>query len=287
LLVTADEATTRKRLKDRDNLDEAGHMARKSIQLSTGEKRMAIAELQRSDRWGRLIELENNLDTDVITQVKEAANQVLSVLDIYGKLRIPQVLKTLGFEDPESIYMEIKADHDRAETPYHCWEHIMHGLDLLWEYRDEIPNFEWVVFAWLNHDRVYDVQAKDNEAKSADLAVQMLDTIGAKAAKKQLVKEIILDTLHTDSPATSEGKWLVSIDLAIVGETPDEFQIYDDKIAREYSWVPPHAYRAGRKGVMGGFLKKIKTDGIYHVQEIRDRFHDQAIENLEGLIANL
>ena len=186
-------------------------------------------------------------------------------------------LGDIGVANPDRLLATLRDDHARPETPYHSWSHILHGLGLLWEYRDLIPEFDAVVLAWLNHDRIYDAQRSDNEERSAELGRTMCAEQG-RAELSDRVAELILDTQHQAEPATPAGAWLVGIDLAILGETPERYAAFEENIRTEYAHVPRPLYRMGRGRILRGFLKR---EEIYKVPELRERFEAQARANLK------
>lgn len=192
-------------------------------------------------------------------------------------------LGAIGAPDAAALMEELRAEHSRAETPYHNWSHIRHGLGLLWEHRNVIPEFDAVVLAWLNHDRVYDPEADDNEERSAELGHRMCAEIG-RGELADRVAALILDTQHQAEPATEAGRWLVGVDLAILGETPERFAAFESKVRTEYAHVLRPLYRMGRARILRGFLKR---DEIYQVPELKARFEQQARTNLKAALENL
>lgn len=196
---------------------------------------------------------------------------------------VTEFLGTVGAADPARLLDALKSEHDRAETPYHNWSHIAHGLGLLWQYRDLIPEFNAVAIAWLNHDRVYDATASDNEEKSAELGRGMCVGLGQDDMADR-VAELILDTKHRAEPRTPAGQWLVGIDLAILGETGERFAAFDRNIRTEYAHVPGTLYRIGRGRILRTFLER---DEIYQVPELKERFEAKARANLKAALAAL
>ena len=194
-----------------------------------------------------------------------------------------EFLGTVGAAEPAGLLAALKSEHDRAETPYHNWTHIAHGLGLLWQYRDRIPEFDAVAIAWLNHDRVYDATASDNEEKSAELGRGMCVGLG-QGELADRVAQLILDTKHQAEPRTQAGHWLVGIDLAILGETEDRFAAFDKNIRTEYAHVPGPLYRIGRGRILRAFLER---DEIYRVPELKERFESNARTNLKAALAAL
>ena len=135
-------------------------------------------------------------------------------------------LGDIGIANPDRLLATLRDDHARPETPYHSWSHILHGLGLLWEYRDLIPEFDAVVLAWLNHDRIYDAQRSDNEERSAELGRTMCAEQG-RAELSDRVAELILDTQHQAEPATPAGAWRLKTQTG--SKTPIMFGDLDNK----------------------------------------------------------
>ena len=192
-------------------------------------------------------------------------------------------LGKLGANDPAGLIARLLEEHTRSETPYHSRRHILHGLSLLFAYRADIPDFDAALIAWLNHDRIYDARRSDNEELSAELARQMCLDLGQEGLA-DLAVELVLDTKHDAKPRTETGKWIVGIDLAILGESPERYDEYEANIRREYAHVSDAMYRLGRRQVLGRFAK---MDKIYDVPELAERFEQAAKSNLKRALSDL
>lgn len=109
------------------------------------------------------------------------------------------------------------------------------------------------------HDAVYDPRAKDNEARSADLAVDLLGPIGVPASVLDRVKRLVRATAHlTDPPPPGDRDTmtLLDADLGVLGAAEDRYRRYAADIRREYAWVPEADYRIGRARVLEQFLAR-------------------------------
>ncbi|WP_313169170.1 hypothetical protein [Massilia oculi] len=73
---------------------------------------------------------------------------------------------------------------------------------------------------------MYDVHAHDNEARSAQWAVQALDAAGLDTHACRRIHDLIMATCHTASPTSADAALLVDIDLAILGAAPPRFAEY-------------------------------------------------------------
>jgi predicted metal-dependent HD superfamily phosphohydrolase len=134
------------------------------------------------------------------------------------------------------------------------------------------------------HDVIYDPTRGDNEERSADLAVQALQKMGADEQSVAAVKGLILDTRHVAPAASADGRLLVDIDLSILGRPADEFDTYEQAIRREYAYVPDEAFASGRARILRGFLAR---EWIYATELFRERYEMAARENLRRSLARL
>jgi predicted metal-dependent HD superfamily phosphohydrolase len=132
------------------------------------------------------------------------------------------------------------------------------------------------------HDAVYDPTRADNEERSADLAEGHLKAMGESARFVAVVRDLIMDTRHVTSPASNDGRYVVDIDLSILGEAPDRFEAYERAIRREYQHVPEEAFRVGRAKVLRAFVDRPR---IYGTDVFRDRYEAAARENLARSLA--
>ena len=177
----------------------------------------------------------------------------------------------------------------KPKRAYHNWSHIEACLAELSEFtqwaQQEGKRFEYVRVqaAILYHDVIYDPKAKDNEERSADLAVKSLR--GVFSAKyRKTVKKLILYTKHTKLPTCFEGRIIVDIDLSILGQPRAAFDAYEKAIRKEYAWVPDDKFRTGRAAVLLHFLKRKR---IYSTPYFFNKYEKRARANLKRSLAKL
>lgn len=132
------------------------------------------------------------------------------------------------------------------------------------------------------HDAVYDVHAHDNEARSAQWAVQALDAAGLDAHACRRIHDLIMATCHTASPTSADAALLVDIDLAILGAAPPRFAEYQRQIRAEYAWVAPDIYARKRMAILEGFLARRQ---LYSTPALHTRLEQRARTNLMQAIA--
>lgn len=176
--------------------------------------------------------------------------------------------------------LKVRYNEGRA---YHNWDHIQAMLRLLKEYEHLAHDYEAVEAAIYFHDVIYDSRNRDNEDRSAALA---LDWLRDRTTAKRLtnIASAILATKYHKVPDALTGpeiqdvELLLDADLSILGSDPAEFEAYDAAIRQEYSWVPETDWRAGRKAVLHRFLDRPR---IYHLDAFHDMFEAKARLNLE------
>lgn len=143
--------------------------------------------------------------------------------------------------------------YDAPKRAYHTAAHVQSLIRALGGRGVLTPELE--LAAW-GHDLIYDPRAADNEERSADVFGAWLAAQGAGEDLQTQVRALILATRHTTPPTTRAEALFVDADLGILGADPDDFDAYDRAIRAEYAHVPEDAYRAGRSGVLRGFLSR-------------------------------
>ena len=125
------------------------------------------------------------------------------------------------------------------------------------------------------HDAVYDPRAKDNEERSAQLAVDWLRPVGIPEKLFQHVAQMIQVTAHTDvAEVDDDTAVLLDADLAILSAEKRRYLRYAADIRREYAWVDDTTYRNGRIQVLEKFLSRpriFRTARLYAVAEQQAR----------------
>ena len=91
-------------------------------------------------------------------------------------------------------------------------------------------------------------------------------------------------TKHPSQPVSSDEKYLIDIDLAILGSSREEYKLYTEQIRKEYSFVPMEAYKTGRKNLLSSFLQE---DFIYSTEYFQVKLEEQAKVNLRKELQGL
>jgi predicted metal-dependent HD superfamily phosphohydrolase len=137
------------------------------------------------------------------------------------------------------------------------------------------------------HDAVYDTRAKDNEARSAELAVELLGAVGVPADVLERVARLVRATAHLAAdrpPADRETAALLDADLAILGAAEDRYRRYAADIRQEYGWVPEEEYRKSRAAVLRQFLARPR---LYWHELVHQEDEERARANITAELAAL
>ncbi|MEI9403691.1 hypothetical protein [Mesorhizobium argentiipisi] len=183
-------------------------------------------------------------------------------------------------DDP--LKAELSALYQAGDRHYHNLVHIKAMLALAQEYQGLLDDPGAVEAAIWFHDAIYDSSARDNEAKSAELAEKRL--AGHVDPHRLARIEAMINATAThqlppfrDEDALNDAALLLDMDLAILGAEPAVFDAYETAVRLEYGWVEEPMWRAGRAAVLKSFLAR---PHIFYTTEFRDRFEAQARENL-------
>jgi predicted metal-dependent HD superfamily phosphohydrolase len=146
-----------------------------------------------------------------------------------------------------------------------------------------------VLWALYWHDAIYDPMRGDNEALSADLlraegagvlpdaALEEAAVIIEATAKHQLPERL-------EGGALSDAALFLDMDLSILGAREAVFDVYEDNIRHEYSFVPEEVYRTARANILKGFLGR---DKLYFTDDCGALWEAPARANLARSIARL
>ena len=169
---------------------------------------------------------------------------------------------------------------------YHTREHIEACLDELERAPDlSGPERRILTYAIWWHDAVYDPQRPDNEEKSAELARRALAGMGEEPAViDEVVRLVRLTEQHAPSAEDRLGALMTSIDLSILGASPEAYDRYAAQVREEYAFVPEPLYRTGRAAVLRRFLERPR---IYADAAFEARYEATARANLARELAAL
>lgn len=182
-------------------------------------------------------------------------------------------------------------------TPPRAYHNMRHVNAVLAHYDDVARGPGWthpaeVYLSVLYHDAIYEAVSKDNEARSAELAVEHLaHWLPDAGIDVDRVAELInLTARHGqfsladfgDDARSSDTKHFLDCDMAILGAEPAVFEAYDRGIAAEYrGHVPAFVFRLNRRK----FLKKLLArERIFLTEFFHDRYDASARTNLRRAV---
>lgn len=170
--------------------------------------------------------------------------------------------------------------YGEAHRAYHTLDHIGAMLSHFDSVRDQIMDADAFEAAIWYHDAIYNTHATttrrdfDNEYESADLAERALRNSSLDLYK---VRALILVTKDHQKSNNSDEDFMKDIDLSILGQRPEIYQIYQSAIRKEYHYVPTALYCEKRIEILNNFLRRTP---IFSTQHFQNRFEEQAERNL-------
>lgn len=199
--------------------------------------------------------------------------------------RFNELLQRLGAAgDSRPLADSLLAAWTEPHRRYHDLDHLrdclaeLDGAPAAGADRDRVEAALWF------HDAIYDPQAGDNEAQSAEWARRALAELGIPPTVADDVARLVRLTRHTEPAPDPSGRLLCDIDLAILGRQPQAFDAYDRGIRDEYAWVPEPDFRAARAGVLAALLAR---SPLYQTEHFRRRYETAARTNLGRALERL
>ena len=194
------------------------------------------------------------------------------------------LLFRLGF-DTQAIpkyWKQLTKVYSGASRHYHNLIHLEEMIACFETYKIQLQFPDEVLYSIFYHDIIYKSTRKDNELKSAELAVDLLPN--NTTVNKQIIFDMILATKDHISKGIEDEKWLIDFDLRILAKDWEDYEIYFKQIRKEYSIYPDFLYNPGRKKALEHFLE---NENIYQTQTFRELFEAKARQNIKKEISLL
>ena len=183
----------------------------------------------------------------------------------------------------EAELTRLAAAYDAPERHYHTLQHIENLLN-----RIEAHSLQDALVvglaAWF-HDAVYDALRADNEARSAEWALDFLRETSLAPARCERVADLIRRTQdHTQPQPPDDADLLLFLDadLSILGAPETAYWEYARQIRREYRLVPEDVYRPGRRKVLA---KLLAAPVLFHMPALHEELDAAARRNLQAELA--
>ena len=183
----------------------------------------------------------------------------------------------------QKVFLDLVRAYSSVGRFYHTLEHIQHILEIIEQMRSLAVNFPTIQLAAWFHDVIYDSKAKDNEERSTDYAVMSLTKLKIPSTTVERVRRLILSTkTHQTLLTDIDNQIFLDSDLAILGSSEWEYQVYAQAIRKEYSWLGSELYRTDREQVLVKFLQR---DRIFFTNQMFVKLEQRARENMQAELA--
>ncbi|KOS05998.1 hypothetical protein AM493_08090 [Flavobacterium akiainvivens] len=184
----------------------------------------------------------------------------------------------------EILWTEIEKAYTGKKRYYHNLNHLENLYRELEACRNEVNDWDTVLFSLFYHDIVYKATAKNNEEKSAEAAVKALKRIGYPNDKIAACHKQILATKSHIATGDNDTDLFTDADLSILGYPPDAYDTYTVQVRKEYVIYPDFLYKPGRYKVLEHFLA---TKPLFKTSVFSEKYETQALENIRREMAQL
>ncbi len=184
----------------------------------------------------------------------------------------------------ESLWNAIDKKHRNKKRYYHNLSHLEHLYQNLLQAKDQIVDWDMVLFTLFYHDYIYNVLKQDNEEQSAIKALEILNALDIDKNRIDVCYEIILATKGHNTSKNSDVNYFTDADLAILGSDWKNYETYYKNVRKEYKYYPDFMYNKGRIKVLRHFIDMPR---IFKTDYFHEQFETQAKENLQLEIISL
>jgi predicted metal-dependent HD superfamily phosphohydrolase len=184
------------------------------------------------------------------------------------------------------FFNEIVRKYTSSRRHYHNLQHIQALLDFCDNYAAQLMDADVVAFSIFYHDIIYNVLRKDNEPRSAQLAVTRLQSLSVPPEKTAQVKLYIEATqthaIMATVTHTGDLQLFLDFDMSILGAGWAAYEAYTQQVRREYRIYPDKIYYPGRKQFLQHCLQ---AEHIFQTPVFGDRYEARARENMKQELA--
>ncbi|MCK5726806.1 MAG: hypothetical protein KAH22_08290 [Thiotrichaceae bacterium] len=202
------------------------------------------------------------------------------VTELATQQRWKDLCHSLGISPLSDQYQQLIQAYNEPQRAYHTIQHLNECLALVdWAQQQGLAQCtDLLELALWFHDAVYIPRKSNNEIKSADWACQLYpqhSTIGNE------LRSLIMITCHSAQAQSAQEQLIIDIDLAILGQSPERFQQYEQQIRAEYRWVPNIIYKKKRTAILQHFFNQPR---IYGTDIFYKRLENRARTNLAQVL---
>lgn len=177
----------------------------------------------------------------------------------------------------DTLWNEIEKAYSASKRKYHTRSHLEHVLAQLTLVKDNIQDWNTLLFTLFYHDVVYKASRSDNEEQSAAVAEKRMKQLAVSDEKIQKCKNQILATKSHVEQTDADTNYFTDADLSILGQEWDIYAEYCKQVRKEYALYPDFLYIPGRKKVLTHFLN---MERIFKTDYFFKAFEEKAQNNL-------
>ncbi|CAN7173612.1 pantetheine-phosphate adenylyltransferase [Pseudoduganella sp. LjRoot289] len=178
-----------------------------------------------------------------------------------------------------------------AGRHYHNLDHLVHGLAEIRTWSANVGparrDADQVRAAFWFHDAVYEHAANGISSEEASAQLWLASGLGPDIAAD--VAALIRATDHFQSAGVAHPlkETMLSVDLAILGQSEDVYRHYTQGIRAEYRHVSDDRYATQRGQVLTYLRHKAEAGTLFGDPFFADQYNAQAIANMSDEIAGL
>ena len=139
-----------------------------------------------------------------------------------------------GFAGVPRDYRSVVRGWSSWGRRYHTLGHLEACLTEFDQVRDLAVRPGEVELALWFHDAVYRTRASDNEARSAELAADIMSRRRAESGAIKRVAAAIMATRHQGNEPPGDAALVLDIDLSILGQPEDVYLEFEENVRREW-----------------------------------------------------
>jgi len=197
------------------------------------------------------------------------------------------LMSSLAVEEDESdeLFADLVTHYDGDSRHYHNLEHIRNVLAAVRRMQTQAQNPTAIQLAAWYHDIIYEIDATDNELRSAEYAKNVLGRTPIDDEMLDVVAEMIRATdISLDPPDDTDFRILLDADLATLASDYDYYDKNAKAIRREFAQVSDSDYRIGRRQILNRFLQRKR---IFLTEKMFETLEAKARRNIQREIDSL
>lgn len=188
------------------------------------------------------------------------------------------------YKEAAFLWKEIETSYSGPGRHYHTLAHLEYMLSELVAVKDQINDWDAVLFALYYHDVIYKALKSDNEDTSASLAIKRMRGLHVAPERINRCQVMILATKRHSLYADQDVNYLTDADLSILGHDWGIYAEYMGNVRKEYHRVPGFLYRMNRKNVLRHFLA---MEQIFKTEHFYRKYEEQARKNIQQELKEL